>query len=168
MYAQRLGNAALSKQHHRKALAIREREKDTDSEELYMSYNSMAGLMWYASKTDSANFFFDKALAALAKTKPTDRNKYYRPALVLNNMSILYDTDGKITEAIKAQQDAISNIQLYIAGNDPAQKREDAKSFLFEATDNLAGFYKEIGDYKKAKDNRQTTPWGYQILQKKP
>ena len=152
VYAQRLGNAALSKQHHRKALAIREREKDTDSEELYMSYNSMAGLMWYASKTDSANFFFDKALAALAKTKPTDRNKYYRPALVLNNMSILYDTDGKITEAIKAQQDAISNIQLYIAGNDPAQKREDAKSFLFEATDNLAGFYKEIGDYKKAKD----------------
>lgn len=152
VYAQRMGNAALSKQHHRKALAIREAEKNTDSEELYISYNSMAGLMWYASKNDSANFFFNKALAALAKTKPTDRNKYYRPAMVLNNMSALYDADGKITEAIKAQQDAISNIQLYIAGNDPVQKREDAKSFLFEATDNLAGFYKSIGDYKKAKD----------------
>ncbi len=152
VYAQRLGNAALSKQHHRKALALRESEKNTDSEELYISYNSMASLMWYASKNDSANFFYDKALAALAKTKPTDRNKYYRPAIVLNNMSALYDADGRITEAIKAQQDAISNIQLYIAGNDPSQKREDAKSFLFEATDNLAGFYKEIGDYKKAKD----------------
>ncbi len=152
VYAQRMGNAALSKQHHRKALFIRETEKDTDSEELYMSYNSMAGLMWYASKNDSANYFFNKALDALAKTKPTDRNKYYRPAIVQNNMSALYDADGKTTEAIKAQQDAISNIQLYIAGNDPAQKREDAKSFLFEATDNLAGFYKEIGDYKKAQD----------------
>ncbi len=152
VYAQRMGNAALSKQHHRRALAIREAQKDTDSEELYMSYNAMASLMWYASKNDSANFFFDKALAALAKTKPTDRNKHYRPAIVLNNMSALYDADGKTSEAIKAQQDAISNIQLYIAGSDPAQKREDAKSFLFEATDNLAGFYKEIGDYKKAKD----------------
>lgn len=152
VYAQRMGNAALSKQHHRKALALREREKNTDSEELYISYNSMAGLMWYASKNDSANFFYKKALDALAKTKPTDRNKYYRPAMVQNNMSALFDADGKTTEAIKAQQDAISNIQLYIAGNDPAQKREDAKSFLFEATDNLAGFYKEIGDYKKAKD----------------
>lgn len=152
VYAQRMGNAALSKQHHRRALAIRETEKDTDSEELYISYNAMASLMWYASKNDSANFFFNKALGALAKTKPTDRNKYYRPAMVQNNMSALYDADGKISNAIKAQQDAISNIQLYISGNDPAQKREDAKSFLFEATDNLAGFYKELGDYKKAKD----------------
>jgi CHAT domain-containing protein len=152
VYAQRMGNTALSKQHHRKALAIREAEKNTDSEELYMSYNSMAGLMWYASKHDSAGFFYNKALGALAKTKPTERNRYYRPAIVLNNISALYDAEGKTTEAIKAQQDAISNIQLYIAGNDPAQKREDAKSFLFEATDNLAGFYKQIGDYKKAKD----------------
>ncbi|MBL0355842.1 MAG: CHAT domain-containing protein [Chitinophagaceae bacterium] len=152
VYAQRMGNAALSKQHHRKALAIRETEKNTDSEELYISYNSMASLMWYASKNDSAAFLYNKALAALAKTKPTERNKYYRPAMVQNNISAVYDADGKITDAIKAQQDAISNIQLYIAGSDPAQKREDAKSFLFEATDNLAGFYKEIGDYKKAKD----------------
>ncbi len=152
VYAQRMGNAALSKQHHRRALAIRETEKDTDSEELYMSYNAIASLMWYASKTDSATFFYDKALKILSKTKPTERNKYYRPAMVLNNMSVLYDEDGKITDAIKAQQDAISNIQLYIAGNDPVQKREDAKSFLFEATDNLAGFYKTLGDFKKAKD----------------
>lgn len=152
VYAQRMGNAALSKQHHRKALAIRESEKNADSEELYMSYNAMAGLMWYASKHDSAAFFYNKALAALAKTKPSDRNKYYRPAIVLNNISALYDADGKTTDAIKAEQDAITNIQQYIAGNDPAQKRKDAKSFLFEAMDNLAGFYKQIGDYKKAKD----------------
>lgn len=152
VYAQRMGNAALSRQHHRKALAIRETEKDTDSEDLYISYNSMASLMWYASKNDSAGYFFNKALDALSKTKPTDRNKYYRPAMVQNNMSALYDADGKTTEAIKAQQSSISNIELYIAGTDPAQKREDAKSFLFEATDNLAGFYKEIGDYKKTKD----------------
>ena len=152
VYAHRMGNVSLSKQHHRRALAIREKEKNTDGEELYMSYNAMASLMWDASKNDSANFFFNKALKALSTTKPTERNKYYRPAMVLNNISALYDADGKITDAIKAQQDAISNIQLYIAGNDPAKKREDAKSFLFEATDNLAGFYKAIGDYKKAKD----------------
>ncbi|MFT3680040.1 MAG: CHAT domain-containing protein [Ferruginibacter sp.] len=152
VYAQRMGNAALSNKHHRKALAIREAESGADSEELYMSYNSMAGLMWYASKNDSAAYFFSKALGALSKTKPTDRNKYYRPAMLQNNISAIYSADGKITDAIRAQQDAISNIQLYIAGNDPAQKREDAKSFLFEATDNLAGFYKEIGDYKKAKE----------------
>ncbi len=152
VYAQRMGNAALSKQHHRKALAIRETTKDADTEELYMSYNSMAGLMWYASKNDSATFFYNKALTTLSKTKPTDRNKYYRAAMVQNNISAVYDADGKISDAIKAQQDAISNFQLYIAGNDPAQKRDAAKSFLFEATDNLAGFYKAIGDYKKTKD----------------
>jgi CHAT domain-containing protein len=162
VYAQRMGNPALSNQHHLKALALRENEKQTDPEELYMTYNSMAGLMWYASKNDSAALFYNKALAALAKTKPTDRNKYYRPAVVLNNMSALYDADGKITEAIKAQQEAITNIQLYVAGNDPAQKIEGARSFLFEATDNLAGFYKSIGDYKKAMDLLQ-----YSYQQKK-
>lgn len=162
VYAQRMGNPALSNLHHRKALSLRESDKNADPEELYMTYNSMAGLMWYASKNDSAAHFYSKALAALAKTKPTQRNKYYRPAVVLNNMSALYDADGNITEAIKAQQDAITNIQWYVAGNDPVQKREDAKSFLFEATDNLAGFYKSIGDYKKANDLLQ-----YSYQQKK-
>ena len=36
--------------------------------------------------------------------------------MVQNNISAIYDADGKISDAIKAQQDAISNIELYIAG----------------------------------------------------
>ena len=152
VYAQRMGNVALSKEHHRKALSIRESEKNTDAEDLYISYNSIAGIMWYASKTDSAELFFNKALKALETTKPSNRNKYYRPAIIQNNISAIYSGDGRMSNAINAQQDAISNIQSYIASDDPVQKREDAKSFLFEATDNLAGFYKEIGDYKKTKD----------------
>ncbi len=151
VYAHRLGNITLSKEHHQKALVLREND-GTNYESLYQSYNAVGALMWYASKYDSAAIYYTKALAALKKMPDNEMNRYYRPATVENNLAALYSAEGKTSEAIKAMQRTIENFQQFIAGNEFHPKKTDAVQGLFEAIDNLAGIYKEIGDYSKAGD----------------
>lgn len=151
-YAQRMGDINLSSQHQRQALKYRLSDSATDPESLYISYNNMGSILYYASKLDSAVDYFNKAVEALKKTERTPVNQYYRPALVLNNVSGIYSLQGKTTEAINALKTAILNLKTFIASKEPHLKKASATSLQFEATDNLAGIYKELGDYKQAHD----------------
>ena len=150
VYAHRLGKVSLSLAHHRKAMLIIEANENTDPEDVYLSANAMGSLMWYASKYDSAALLYNKALAALKKAPDNDVNKYFRPANLQNNLAALFSAEGKTTEAIMAIQNTINGFQNFIAGKEQGPKRESAMEGLFEAIDNLAGIYKEIGDYGKA------------------
>lgn len=150
-YAHRLGNVSLAKDHHRRALVFRE-EDGTDYEGLYLSYNAVGSIMWYSSKYDSATLYYTKALEALKKMPDNEMNRYYRPATMENNLAALYSAEGKTTEAIKAMQRTVENLQKFIAGNEYHPKKEAALQGLFQAIDNLAGIYKEVGDYSKAGD----------------
>lgn len=162
-YAQRMGNIDLSTQHGRKALAYLLSGPKPDYETLYIAYNGMGALMWYASKTDSSLYFFSKALQALEKTERTAKNKFYRPAIVQNNLSGLYELQGRTTQAITALENAIDNIRDFLASNEPDVKKQTAITFQFEAIDNLAGFYKELGNYQKA---QELLEYSYQQKQK--
>ena len=151
-YAQRMGNIAFSEQHQRRAFQYRLSDPATDAESLYISYNNMGSIHYYASRLDSAVLFFNNAIETLKRTEPTPVNQYYRPALVLNNVSGIYSLQGKTTEAILALKTAILNLKTFIASKEPHPKKSSAVSLQFEATDNLAGIYKELGNYKLAQD----------------
>ncbi|RYF87269.1 MAG: CHAT domain-containing protein [Chitinophagaceae bacterium] len=151
-YAQRMGDINLSSQHQRKALFYRLADPSTDAESLYISYNNMGGIFYYASKLDSAAAYFNKAIEMLKRTERTPVNIYYRPALVLNNISGIYSLQGRTTEAIQALQTCIIQLKTFIATKEPHLKKNAAISLQFEATDNLAGIYKELGNYKQAQD----------------
>jgi len=150
--AQRMGDIDLSKQHNRRALQLYLSEAMPNYEQLYIINNNMGSIMYYASKTDSALYFFTKSLQALAKTPRTPVNQYYRPAILQNNLSGLYSTQGKITEAINAMKSTINDLRSFLATKEPNTKKVTATTFQFEATDNLAGIYKELGDLKQARD----------------
>lgn len=152
VYSYRLGNFDLSEAHHRRSMQIRLKNKNTEPEAIYFSANAMGAIMWAASKYDSTAYFFKMALDALKKTPETDINKYFRPGNVESNLSTLYSAQGKTTEAIKAMERAIDNFQKFIASKTPHPKKQSAMEGVFEGIDNLAGFYKEIGDYGKAGD----------------
>jgi CHAT domain-containing protein len=151
-YAQRMGNIGLSEQHQRRAFQYRLADPTTDAESMYVSYNNMGSIMYYASKLDSAVMYFNKALQTLSKAERTPVNQHYRPALVLNNVSGIYSLQGKTTEAINALKTCILNLRTFIASKEPHLKKNSALSLQFEATDNLAGIYKELGNYKQAHD----------------
>ena len=150
-YAQRMSNVNLSKQHHRRALQLYLNDATTDYELLHITYNSMGSIMWYGSKTDSALYFFGKSLEALSKTPRTPVNQFYRPAILQNNLSALYGAQGKTTQAIAAMKASIGYLKQFLAGTESNPKKVTATTFQFEVTDNLAGIYKELGDYKQAR-----------------
>ncbi len=150
VYAYRLGNITLSQTHHRRALYIREANRNTDPEDIYLSTNAIAALLWYASKYDSAGLYYNKSLEALTKMPANDLNRYFRPGNIYNNLAALYSAEGKTTEGIKALQTTIDNFQKFLAGKEAGTKKQSATEGLFEAIDNLAGIYKEVGDYGKA------------------
>lgn len=150
VYAQRLGNFVLSRNHHRISLSIREKEEGTTPEDLYFSYNAMGGIYWYASLYDSASACFNKALGNVAKMTSTPLNKYYRPAMIHNNMAALFSAEGRTSDGISSMEKAIDHFQQFIATPEPHEKKKDAQVGILEAIDNLAGLYKEIGDYGKA------------------
>ena len=75
--------------------------------------------MWYASKYDSAGYYFNKALDALKKMPDNDLNKYYRPANIYNNLAAIYSAEGKTTEGIKAMRQTIQNFQKFISSKNP-------------------------------------------------
>jgi hypothetical protein len=148
-YAYRLGDIVHSQELHRKSLRIKEATSFSTPTDLYLSYNGMGAVLWSVSKYDSAALMFNNALDALRKLPDNDLNKYFRTANVQNNLAAIYGEEGQTTEAINAMQQTIQNFQAFLAGN-PGEKKEDATAGLFQAIDNLAGFYKELGDYGKA------------------
>jgi len=161
-YAQRMGDINLAELNQRKGLQFLLQDKPPRFDLLFTAYNGMGSMMWYASKTDSALYYFTKSLEALAKAERTPLNQFYRPAVVQNNLSALYQMQGKTTEAINAMKATIENIRKFVATKDPHPKKTSAITFQFEATDNLAGIYKELGDLKQA---RQLLEYSYQQKQ---
>src|SRR5690606_21222865 len=72
------------------------------------------------------------------------------PAVLNNNMAAIYSTQGKMTDAMAAMKVTIRNVQLFLAIQDSTLRKDNAMHLQFEAADNLAGMYKELGDYWKA------------------
>lgn len=149
-YAKRMGDMGLSQAHNRKALQLFLSEPQPDFERVYSVYNSMGSSMWFSSKLDSAAYFFNKAIQALEKATPTIDNKYYNVAVLQNNLAGLYGQQGKTKEAIDAMKQCINKLRIFLASKEPSKKKNAALTFQFEATDNLAGIYKDLGDFKQA------------------
>lgn len=152
VYADDIGDVASAAMHHREAMRIRENDKNTTGEDLYLSNNSMGAIMWYASKYDSAVLYYNRSLAAIKKMPQSALNTFYRPANIYNNIAAVYSAEGKTTEAIKAMRASIGHYKQYLSASNAAEKKESAKEGLCSAVDNLAGIYKEIGDFGKAGD----------------
>ena len=162
-FAFRMGDIAVSARHHRRALEIFQDMPNPDYDRLYTGWNNMGGIMWMASKTDSALYFFNKALDALGRMEKTPINQYYRPAVLMNNLAALYNIEGNTTRAIEAMKSTIQNLRTYLSIKETVPKKANTIGFQYEATDNLAGIYKEIGDYSQA---HQLLMYSYQQKQK--
>ena len=150
--AHRMGDINLSQVHYRKALRNIHADSQPSYKNLYLAYNGMGSIMWFASKLDSALYFFNGALEALKKSDSSAINRFYRPAIIHNNLAGIYGVQGKTTDAIAAMKQCIGFLKEFIASREPDLKKNSAITFQFEATDNLGGIYKELGDYKQAQE----------------
>lgn len=149
-YASRMNDIALAGKHYRQAMHKVRQGKPLNYNLLYTSCNNMGSIMWFASKLDSAQYYFDQAIRVLKKTAPTAYNQFYRTAIIHNNVSAIYSLQGKQAEAISTMKLCIAELARFVSSKEPHLKKQAALTFQLEATDNLAGMYKEMGDYTQA------------------
>ena len=150
--ATRNGATAEGIKHSKKALKDFESYPKTNHKNLYLIYNTLGGSMWYESKIDSALYYYQKADKTLKLMEVNPLNSYYRPAILQNNLAGIYEIQGNIEQALAAMRKTIKYLNLFLKSDAENHKKESAKEFLFSAIENYAGFYKEMGDYVKAKE----------------
>lgn len=151
-YAMRLGKYAISSGHYLKSIEFLKRNPKPDAQKLYFANNALGIVMWYSSKVDSAVYFFSKAVDALNTMDSTPQNRFFRVALVQNNMASCYNVLGKTTEAISMFESVIANYKKFIASPQPNPKKDHARISQFQSVDNLAKVFLELGDFTKAHD----------------
>jgi CHAT domain-containing protein/tetratricopeptide (TPR) repeat protein len=150
--AKRKGKLSLALQHHRQALHSYESDPGSSRERIYITYNSLGGMMWFTSKIDSALYYYEKAEDVLKELEPTPMNRLYRPASLNNNIAAIYNIQGNTGKAMEAMEFTISCLSEFLGSEAPDSKLESGRVFYFQAIDNYAGLYKELGDFQKARD----------------
>lgn len=151
-YAQRTGNIPAAKSHSLNAIRLLEGDPNHDFSTLYIAQNGMGAMYYYASNLDSAAYYFDAAMESLQKCPPTPVNKFYRVAVLQNNLAGIYNQQGNTSKAIDAMYAVISNLERFYQSGDADLKKKNASlSLQYEATDNLAGIYKSLGDLARAR-----------------
>ncbi|MBC7933884.1 MAG: CHAT domain-containing protein [Rhizobacter sp.] len=151
-FAMRLGKNAQASGHYLKSIEYLKRNPKPDAQKMYFANNSLGIVMWYSSKIDSAVFYFSKAIDALNAMEANPLNRHFRVALVQNNIGSCYTALGKTQEAISTFEKVISNYKEFVSSPEPHAKKENARINQYQAIDNLAKVYLELGDFTKAHD----------------
>ncbi|WP_426431086.1 CHAT domain-containing protein [Winogradskyella sp. HB-48] len=163
VFYSRLGDLTTATKYHKKGLNSLESDSTSSADSYYISYNSLGGMMWYASKFDSAIYYYKKADKTLKSLEQTPWNKYYRSASLNNNIAGIYSLKGDLDASINAMRTTVNNLNAFLREDISDVRRTHAQEFLFQAVENYAGLYKDIGDYKKAK---QLLSYAFQLKNK--
>lgn len=147
--ASNLADYDLAKKHLFKALKLSKEAEVEDYETTYFVYNSVGGMMWFSAKMDSATYYFEESLKALKKMEANDMNRYYRPAIVKANISVLYHALGRNEEAIELSRQVIADYQHYIDNSESETMKLRGLKKQLMTIDNLASFYADIGEFKR-------------------
>lgn len=152
VFSYKMSDMAGSEKHHRKSLSLKLADTATTLEHFYLSYNAVGSLCWHASKYDSAGYYYEKALDILARMPGDNVNKYYRPAIIKNNLTALYREEGRTGDALRISYEVLNDYQKFLQSDGADSKKHYALSSWCAAIDNLANIYQELGDYRKAED----------------
>jgi CHAT domain-containing protein len=151
-YSMRMGKYSVASDHYIRSIQFLKTDPKPDEQKLYFANNSLGIVMWYSSRLDSAIFYWEKAIDALNKMEANPLNRNFRTALVQNNIAGCLNVLGKTKESIDMFEQVIENNKKFIASPEPHPKKENSRINQFQAIDNLAKVYLELGDFSKAHD----------------
>jgi len=150
-YSKQTGNLHRALQHHQIALKYYDTDPRTNKVSLYITYNSLGGMMWFSSKIDSALFYYQLADSTLKELPQTPLNQYFRPAMLNNNIAAIYGSQGNTEKAMEVMEKVIQDWEAFFRSDAPDVKKESGRISYYQAIENYAGIYKDIGNYQKAK-----------------
>lgn len=116
----------------------------------YKSYNLLGTLQKNLQKLDSSNHYLNKSLEYLQKSSYNDSKKQYESGITKNTIALNFFNTGKTEKAISTLHEAITHLHNYnIEIEDEDEKLKATKKRL-ACIDNLAGFYRGVGDNERA------------------
>lgn len=147
-----LGNISEAKSYFQNALHKFESYKKTDKGQLSDGYNAVGATMWMSSKLDSAKYYYTKAIKTIEAADGNPLYNSYLGTVIKSNVSLLEYTQGNLAEAVDIQNEVIKSYENVIKNYNDDNTVSKAKRFQARAISNLAVFYNEQGDLKKAND----------------
>ncbi|WP_283636040.1 CHAT domain-containing protein [Aquaticitalea lipolytica] len=145
-------NLSLGQKHLYNSKNILEANPKIAAEQFYLTYNSIGRIKAKLLEIDSSNFYYNKSLKALGKMENLPVNKYYKAAIVKQNIALNLFNSGNPDEAIKMMKGAILDFQYFINLEKNDIKTPRAIRFRLASIDNLGVFYAGIGDNNNAID----------------
>lgn len=150
VWAMRTGDYGLSADHHKKAVELFKSDPKSTSEDYYLIYNALGGVMWYSSRIDSARIYYEKALDYLSEMEDSPENKFYRKAIVQNNIAALFNISGEISRSMQTMRKVVHNFDYFSVNYPDHPSRLQSLRYKFQAVENLATLYIDMGNYSRA------------------
>lgn len=127
---------------------------DNDSSRLadlkYKSYNLLGTLQKSLQKLDSSNYYLNKSLKYLQKSSFSDSKKQYKLGIAKNTIALNFFNTGKAEKAISTLHEAITHLHNYNIGIEDEDEKLKVTKKRLACIDNLAGFYRGVGDNERA------------------
>jgi len=149
-YAMKNGNYKLLFKHTDDALDLIKLNPQKKYDLAPRVYNYKGAISYFSGKSDSANYYFDKALKEIKNIKQTPENQYYLPATIRGNWFLVKQSEGNFEEAMTLCLEGIALFQKFLAHtkNHPLTSRVHGNlSISFR---NIGSLYYDLGDKEKA------------------
>jgi CHAT domain-containing protein len=130
--------------------AAYERSTNLKKEVLADAYNGVAAAMWTLNKLDSAQIYYERAIAVTKESDLIGFDRTYYIVAFQFNLALVIDAQGRLSEAIELKKKIIQQLQQIIDGSEDPNLVKKAKRLLASAVSNLAAFYNDTGYLTKA------------------
>ncbi|MEM9681258.1 MAG: tetratricopeptide repeat protein, partial [Bacteroidota bacterium] len=114
------------------------------------SYNGVAVSMWTLNKLDSAQVYFDKAIASTQQSNLASYDRTYYIYAFKFNQALVIDAQGRISEAIEMKKEIIQKLQEIIDGSEDEALVKKSRRLQASSISNLAAFYNDTGYLTRA------------------
>lgn len=118
----------------------------------HKSYNLLGLINYSLQKLDSSNYYYEKSLKALVNVSETEYKKQYILGVAKNSIALNLFNSGKTESSIIKLREAITHLQSYINKSSNEDEKLKAIKKRLACIDNLAGFYRGIGENQRAID----------------
>ncbi|HCD86687.1 MAG TPA: hypothetical protein DEQ87_03460 [Algoriphagus sp.] len=140
---------SAAKKHLTQVLSLNLSEKDPEN--IYFANSYLGNIAYFTSNLDSAAYYYEKTLKAIDLLEPSPRNQLYRKSIILNNLAGVQMAQSDFNAAEKSMNQTILFREKYMATNLDAIEYQKVLQDYLSSLDNLAGLYKQLGHYSRAK-----------------
>lgn len=149
-YGMKQGNYELLFTHTDEAVVVMKKFPDKIFRLAPRVHNYKASMSYFTGKSDSANYYFKKAISGIKHMEPTPENTYYLPGTINGNWFLVKQAEGNYEEAMQLSLESVRLFQTFLSktNNHPLKSRVNGNlSISFR---NLGSLYYDLGDKEKA------------------